>query len=144
MVAVPGDTPVTAPVAVLTVTLPLGLLQLPLVGVAVSVTVEFWHTWTPVLVITGSEFTVTTVLRVQPFALVNMMVVLPDAIPPATPPGEEIVPMAGETLIHVPPAAGVLLSVVVVPMHTPSIPVMVVGVSSIVTIAVVKQPVGVV
>jgi hypothetical protein len=64
--AVPAVTPVMPPVAVFTLTLPLGLLHVPPVGVAVSVTVELTQTEVGPAGVLGSVFTVTCAVDQQP------------------------------------------------------------------------------
>lgn len=64
--AVPAKMPVMPPVVVLTLTLPLGLLHVPPVGVAVRVTVELMHTDVGPAGVLGSVFTVTCAVDQQP------------------------------------------------------------------------------
>ena len=63
------------------------------------------------------------------------------AVTPVTTPPAVIVAMAGDALLHVPPAVA-LLSVVVDPTHTLVVPVITAGSGLTVTVVVTAQPVG--
>lgn len=59
----PGGMPVTSPVVGLTATAPLGLVHVPPVGVALSVTVSFTHTAVGPTNAEGNWFTVSVSVR---------------------------------------------------------------------------------
>jgi hypothetical protein len=70
IVAVPAIAPVTTPVAGTTVALALLLVHVPPAGVLLSVVVAFTHMVVPPVMIPGSAFAVTVVVRWQPVVAV--------------------------------------------------------------------------
>ena len=93
-------------------------------------------------VIGANGFTVTTAEAVQPAAVVYTMVDVPPATPVTTPVPTPMVATPVVPLFHVPPPAA-SASVVVLPWHTLSVPV-IADIGFTVTIALVVQPAGVV
>jgi hypothetical protein len=89
----------------------------------------------------GSGFTVTVVVRIHPVPSVYVMLVVPADSPFTTPVVVLIRAVPGRLLAHVPPV-GVLLSVDVLPTHTTGDPIINPGSGLMVTVVVVRQPVG--
>lgn len=135
--AVPAVIPVATPVVALIDMLPLGVLQVPPAGVALSVVLLPIHTVKVPLIVPGAALTVTTAEVLQPPA-VYTTVAVPALLPPMKPGLSNVATVVGVT-DHVPPVV-VLLSVVVRPTHSVRLPVMAAGVGVTVTTLVVVQP----
>jgi hypothetical protein len=92
-------------------------------------------------IVDGDALTVTIVVRAHPAFVVNVIVALPAVTPVTTPVADPTVAVAISLLLHVPPPAVLLLSVVTPPSHTVAIPVvMAIGFTVIKVVAL--QPVG--
>ena len=134
--------PVTTPVADTVPAAGLLLLQVPPPVRSVNAVVKPAHTDNVPVIPTGTGFTVTTAVVIQPVPIVYVMVAVPAVAPPVTTPVEEpIVAVPVALLPHVPPV-GVSLNVVVAPEHSTIVPVIGTGNVFTVTIVVVIHPVG--
>lgn len=137
IVAVPGLPPVTMPPDKVTdATEVLLLLQVPPLGISLSVTVAPEHTVDGPLIAPGAGLTVTSVVAVHPVDVaVNVIRVVRPEVPPAvnTPVVEVITAAAVLLLLHV-PVKPVAASVTVALGHTAVGPVMV-GAVLITTVA---------
>ena len=135
----PAIAPVTTPVEILIVALPLLLVQLPPAGVLFSVVVRPTHTVGVPVIVVGLAFTVTVLVLIQPVPSVYVIVEVPAAAPVTTPVTISMVALP-LLLVQLPPA-GVEFSVVVSPIHTAAVPVIFVGLGFTVTVVVLIQPV---
>lgn len=118
----PSVTPVAIPLPLLMLsTEGLALVHTPSGCSFVCTIVNPGHTAVGPPISDGRPFTVTTVVRIQPFAVAYVMLVVPAAIPFTTPPALMVAIVVA--LVHVPPPVA-LSSVVVWPAHTSCTPVM--------------------
>ena len=118
----------------------LSLLHVPPATVLLRVVVVPEHNVVTPVIADGGTLTVSTVVVVQPADDVNVIVVVPGAIPPAMPVAAPIVATPVAELLHVPvtPAS---VSVVVPPTHIVVIPVIgTTGFTVIVFVAVAVMP----
>lgn len=139
MFTVFAATPPTVPPAALTVpTAALLLVQVPPGVVELSTVVKPVHTVLLPVIAAGRGLTVTTAVRVQPLVPKQVIVAVPVATPVTTPDEEPIVATVVLLLLQVAPTL-VVLSVVVDPTQTASVPLMVFGAGCTVTTTVVKH-----
>lgn len=139
---VPVPTPVTSPVELPTLATDVFELdQVPPEVDEESVVVVPTHTTAVPDIAAGSELTVSVVMRLQPVAMVYVIVEVPEDTALAMPDDEPIVATDVVPLVHVPPA-GVLVSDVALPSQTVKEPVIEVGNGLTVIVVVVRQPVG--
>jgi hypothetical protein len=136
-IAVPAVTPVITPADDVDA-FALLLVHVPPATVLLSVTVLPVHTDDGPLIAAGAVFTVTVAVATQPVPSVYVMVTVPAVTPVTTP--EVLIDAFVLLLLHVPPVV-VLVSVVVLPSQTVSVPVIVPGSALMVTVAAVIQPV---
>ena len=122
MVATPALTPVTTPLLLFTVAVPVDpLLHMPPPVVVVSVAVPPTHTAAAPLIAAGTAYTVTIFTDAQPAVVVNVMGATPALMPVTTPVPAPTVAVPAAPLLHVPDPA---VSVVVAPTHSPPAPLM--------------------
>ena len=139
MVAVPASMPLIIPA--LSVALArLLLLQVPPAGVLANVVVSPSHTVATPVIVVGDAFTITIAVLKQ-LPNVYDITAVPALIPFTTPVAELIVALVGRLLLHTPPP-GVAFSVVLLPMHTDSVPVIAAGAVFTDTVVVRWQPVA--
>jgi hypothetical protein len=128
-------------------TAPFELLQPPPNGVLVSVIVLPAHTVVGPLIAPAAVLTVTTAVVIQPPVDVYVIVAVPGAgvedTPITTPVVDPTDAIAALLLLHVPPGVAEL-SVVVLPWHIVSTPVIFAGIGNTVKVIVAIQPPGVV
>ena len=137
ILATPVVTPVTTPVEPTTLAIYVcALYHLPPVLASCKVVVVPGHACVVPVIAGGSAITLTESETKQPAGMVYVMAVLPAAMPVITPDVDMTVPMAGVLLVQVPPA-GKLAYVVVLPIHTLSVPTIGVGDAIAVSIAVI-------
>lgn len=139
--AVPALLPVTTPPVVMVATVVGLIAHAPPAGVPVSVVLLPTQVAAVPVIGLGSGFTVTVVVRIQPVPSVYVIVVVPAERPLTTPVVVLISAVPGRLLAQVPPA-GVLFKVVVLPTHTTGDPMINPGSGWMVTVVVVRQPVG--
>jgi hypothetical protein len=140
-VAVPALLPVTTPPVVMVATVVGLIAHAPPAGVPVSVVLLPTQVAAVPVIGLGSGFTVTVVVRIHPVPSVYVIVVVPADSPFTTPVVVLISAVPGRLLAQVPPA-GVLFKVVVLPTHTTGDPMINPGSGWMVTVVVVRQPVG--
>jgi hypothetical protein len=142
-VVAPPEIPVTTPVEELTV--PIAAIVLlhtpPAVPLAVNVVVAPAQTVAVPLMVPGvaNGFTVAILVAVtapQPFVTVYDIVVVPAVMPLTTPVAEPTVPIAAFVLLHTPPLVPLVVNVVVAPTHTVAVPLIMPGVASGFTVAI--------
>ena len=147
IVVVPGVRPVTIPEPDTVATAILELLQPPPNGVLVSVIVLPAHTVVGPPIAPAAVLTVTTAVVIQPPDDVYVIVAVPGAgvedTPITTPVVDPTDAIAALLLLHVPPGVAEL-SVVVLPWHIVSTPVIFAGIGNTVKVIVAIQPPGVV
>jgi hypothetical protein len=99
------------------------LVQIPPVGVLVSIAVSFRQMLSGPLMAAGATSTETTVVVIQPVAVaVNVIVAVPGPTPVTTPViGSTVATVVG-LLLHVPPPTVELLSVIESNWHTTELP----------------------
>ena len=120
MVATPALTPVTTPLLLFTVAVPVAaLLHVPPPVVVVSVAVPPTHTAAIPLIAAGTAYTVTIFTDAQPAVVVNVMGATPANIPVTMALVAPTLAVVSAPLPHVPDPA---VSVVVVPTHSPPAP----------------------
>ena len=139
--AVPALLPVTTPPVVMVATVVGLIAHAPPAGVPVSVVLLPTHVAAVPVIGLGSGFTVTVVVRIHPVPSVYVIVVVPADSPFTTPVVVLITAVPGRLLVQVPPA-GVLFKVVVLLAHTTGDPIINPGSGWMVTVVVVRQPVG--
>lgn len=132
MVAVPAPTPVTTPLASTLAMLLLLLDHVPPPVVLLNVVVLPGHTVLPPLIAAGLASIVATLVVRQPDT-VYVILAVPADTPLNTPAGDVTDATDVEPLDHVPPD-GLLLSVLVVPAHSSSVPLIVLGTALIVIV----------
>ena len=143
MFVIPKLTPVTTPLVLFTVATPgVLLVHIPPVVLLPSAVVMPTHTFRLPVAGDGSAFTLTVDIRIQPVASVYVMRVVPAFRPVTTPPdvieATDVLPLS-----HVPPTL-LLFSVIVFPWHTIDGPVVLFGSGFTTTVALLRQPVGIV
>jgi hypothetical protein len=116
------------------------LLQVPPVGVALRVTVEFAQTVAVPPIAPGNELTVTFWVAKQVLGVVKVMVAVPNALPLTTPVAMPTLAIDPSLLVQLPGVA-VLANVVVCPTHTVAVPVIAGGEAITVTVWETEQPV---
>jgi hypothetical protein len=115
IIAVPEDTPVTTPVPLITVAIPvLALAHVPPVVPSVNVMVEPTQTGDDPGIVDGVVLTVTMVVVVQPVPREYVISDVPDMIPATTPVPPTTVATVVVPLVHVPPVVP-SVNVIVVP-----------------------------
>ena len=137
IVDVPPLTPVTRPVAALTVAMPVRLLlHAPPLTASVSEVVRPWHTTGVPSIAEGAGLTVTTVAIQQLPGIVYVIVAVPPVTPVTTPVPVTTLAVPGAEELQVPPVTA-SLNEVVKPTHTLGVPRIAVGDGLTVTTAVV-------
>ena len=138
----PADLPVTIPVVISTVAIPVALLlHVPPAIASVNCVVSPGHTVNVPVITPGNGLTVTTAVVIQVVGNVYVIVVVPNGPVPVTiPVVNPTDPIPGELLVHVPPPPSV--NAVVDPEHTANTPVILAGSGFTVTTVVIKQPVA--
>jgi hypothetical protein len=144
IIAVPVAMPVTIPVEDPMVAINvLPLAQVPPPGLPLSVVVEPTQTLALGLaIIVGNGFTVTTAVMRQPVGAVYVTKHVGAPIPVTIPVDAPIFNIAGQALLHVPPAVA-FVRLVVEPTQTDSVPPIAGGFGLTVAMAVVTQPAAV-
>ena len=133
-----GKSPVTTPLELPTLTLPLALLHVPPAGVEFNVVAKPTQTLGIPVIVPGLGFTVTVALSRQPVGNSYVIVEVPWVFPVTIP--VEPIPALLLLLSHVPPA-GEELNAVVKPMQTFSVPVIGAGLGLTVIVVVFIHPV---
>ncbi len=141
IVAEPAATPVTTPVPVPTVAMPVLLLvQIPPPVALDKVVPEPVHTVAVPVTAAGKALTVAVAEAKQPVLKVYVMPGVPAATPVIIPLAEPIVACAVLLLLQTPPPVA-LVRVVVRPTQTDAVPAIAAGMGLTVTAAVTRQPV---
>ena len=141
IVDVPANTPVTTPVEISIVAIPvLPLVHAPPPVASLKAVVKPAHTVLVPVMGDGNGLTVTTLVAIQPVARVYVIADVPEDNPVTTPVEKPIVAIPVLPLVQVPPPAS--LKVVVNPAQTAAVPVIDAGNGLTVTTLAAIQPVA--